>query len=51
MMYSWSPDGCHIAAANAVNSIKCVAAIVNREDWNSDISLVGHQLPVEVTVI
>ncbi|EIE81194.1 hypothetical protein RO3G_05899 [Rhizopus delemar RA 99-880] len=30
-------------------SIKCVAAIVNREDWNSDISLVGHQLPVEVT--
>ncbi|ORE08918.1 WD40 repeat-like protein [Rhizopus microsporus var. microsporus] len=30
-------------------SIKCVAAIVSRDDWNADISLVGHKLPVEVT--
>ncbi|KAI7904073.1 WD40-repeat-containing domain protein [Cokeromyces recurvatus] len=46
---SWSPDGCHIAAANAVNGIQCIAAIINRDDWNADISLVGHQLPIEVT--
>ncbi|KAI8349397.1 WD40-repeat-containing domain protein [Blakeslea trispora] len=45
---SWSPDGAHIAAANAVNGIQCIAAIINRDDWNADISLVGHQLPVEV---
>ncbi|KAI8365862.1 WD40-repeat-containing domain protein [Choanephora cucurbitarum] len=45
---SWSPDGAHIAAANAVNGIQCIAAIINRDDWNADVSLVGHQLPVEV---
>lgn len=46
---SWSPDGANIAAANAVNGIQCIAAIINRDDWNADVSLVGHQLPIEVT--
>ncbi|RCI01866.1 HIR complex subunit, partial [Rhizopus stolonifer] len=45
---SWSPDGAHVAAANAVNGIQCIAAIINRDHWNADVSLVGHQLPVEV---
>lgn len=46
---SWSPEGQHLATANATNSQKPVAAIVAREDWNSDISLVGHKYPVEIT--
>ncbi|KAL9541248.1 hypothetical protein MBANPS3_009229 [Mucor bainieri] len=46
---SWSPDGANIAAANAVNGIQCIAAVINRDDWNADVSLVGHQLPIEVT--
>ncbi|KAI8986936.1 WD40-repeat-containing domain protein [Pilobolus umbonatus] len=46
---SWSPDGAHLAAANAVNGMQCIAAIINRHDWNADISLVGHQMPIEVT--
>lgn len=47
---SWAPDGAHVAAANAVNGLQCIAAIINRDDWNADVSLVGHLLPVEVTV-
>lgn len=47
---SWAPDGAHVAAANAVNGIQCIAAIINRDDWNADVSLVGHTLPIEVTV-
>ncbi|ORX56925.1 WD40 repeat-like protein [Hesseltinella vesiculosa] len=46
---SWSPEGSHIAAANAVNGSQCVAAIINRDHWESDVSLVGHAMPVEVT--
>ncbi|KAI8384389.1 WD40-repeat-containing domain protein [Radiomyces spectabilis] len=46
---SWSPNGSHIAAANAVNGIQCVAAVISRDDWAADISFVGHQLPIEVT--
>ncbi|KAI9264421.1 WD40-repeat-containing domain protein [Sporodiniella umbellata] len=30
-------------------SIRCVAAVIGREDWNTDVSLVGHQLPIEIT--
>ncbi|CAO3610103.1 unnamed protein product [Cunninghamella echinulata] len=46
---SWSPEGANIATANAANGMNCVSAIISRDKWDSDISLVGHELPVEVT--
>ncbi|CAO3615348.1 unnamed protein product [Cunninghamella blakesleeana] len=46
---SWSPEGANIATANAANGMNCVSAIISRDKWDSDFSLVGHELPVEVT--
>ncbi|KAG0201883.1 HIR complex subunit [Mortierella sp. GBA30] len=45
---SWSPDGGHIATANAFNGSIPVASIITRDNWKADISLVGHNAPVEV---
>ncbi|KAG8875668.1 HIR complex subunit, partial [Tulasnella sp. 331] len=47
---SWSPDGAHITASNALNNngYVFVAAVIARNDWTSDICLVGHENTVEV---
>ncbi|EPY53950.1 hira protein Slm9 [Schizosaccharomyces cryophilus OY26] len=46
---SWSPDGAHVAAVNAINEGTNVIAIVQRDSWTFDISLVGHQESLECT--
>ncbi|KIJ51707.1 hypothetical protein M422DRAFT_203025 [Sphaerobolus stellatus SS14] len=47
---SWSPDGAHITASNAMNNKGAVfvAAVIARSTWTSEISLVGHENTVEV---
>ncbi|KAF6744880.1 transcription corepressor [Ephemerocybe angulata] len=47
---SWSPDGAHITTSNATNNkgFVFIAAVITRNTWTSDISLVGHENTVEV---
>ncbi|CUA74706.1 Protein HIRA [Rhizoctonia solani] len=47
---SWSPDGAHITASNAMNNngYVFVAAVIERNQWKSDVNLVGHENTVEV---
>ncbi|EGG11238.1 uncharacterized protein MELLADRAFT_115320 [Melampsora larici-populina 98AG31] len=45
---SWSPDGAHIVTPNAMNGPVFVSAVIERDQWTSEISLVGHENVVEV---
>ncbi|CAO1624325.1 unnamed protein product [Sympodiomycopsis kandeliae] len=46
---SWSPDGNHIVAANAMDGPVFVSSIIQRDTWSSDLKLVGHEDSVVVT--
>ncbi|KAJ3413687.1 HIR complex subunit [Chytridiales sp. JEL 0842] len=47
---SWSPEGSCIVTANGENGNIPVAPIISRHDWSTQISLVGHQAPIEVSI-
>ena len=49
---SWSPDGAHITASNAMNNkgLVSTAAVITLRSWTSDISLVGHENLVEAAL-
>ncbi|KAJ3331686.1 HIR complex subunit [Blyttiomyces sp. JEL0837] len=45
---SWSPDGSAIVTANGENGNVPVAPVISRDDWSSNVCLVGHHGPIEV---
>lgn len=46
---SWSPEGAHVLSANAMSGPVFVASVIGRENWSTDIHLVGHENSVAVT--
>jgi protein HIRA/HIR1 len=47
---SWSPDGAFICASNARNNSAFVASIIERVDWKTEYSFVGHKNTIQVAV-
>ncbi|KAG9029780.1 HIR complex subunit [Serendipita sp. 407] len=47
---SWSPDASYLCASNAMNNNGAVfvASVIERDTWNSNMSLVGHENTVQV---
>ena len=45
---SWSPDGAHILASNAMDGKVFVTKVIERNSWSTDIALVGHENSVAV---
>lgn len=48
---SWSPDGEHIIATNALNSKHHIAPVIKRGSWETQFDYVGHLGPIVVSVI
>lgn len=54
---SWSADGSFVVAANASSGASveegnvAVAAVIDRQNWNATLSLVGHSASIESTVL
>lgn len=46
---SWSPDGSCLVTSNSENGNLPVCAIISRDKWATDISLVGYEASVECT--
>jgi protein HIRA/HIR1 len=46
----WSPEGARIVAPNSMNGPVFVASVIQRLDWASHNSMVGHENVVEVVV-
>lgn len=47
---SWSPEGSCIVTSNGENGGLPTAPVVSRDGWSADVSLIGHQAPIEVAV-
>ncbi|KAK4701977.1 protein HIRA/HIR1, partial [Phenoliferia sp. Uapishka_3] len=45
---TWSPEGTHVVTPNSMNGPVFVAAVIDRQAWASNNSMVGHENIVEV---